>query len=285
MANRHGAANRRILSGLASLLQRLLRAQPVDAFYQPDLMDEWLRIAIEQDRAARQAAAREMDAYLDRVTDVETDGWLDLPDVDDLDVTDIRGVPDEDVWQRPLAEFRVSRAGGDSIDDARDKAASRVEVIADGNVNLASRLAAAPKLDAPHVRGYRRIVHPELARGGSCGKCVAAADHLYHSGDLLPVHGGCNCTIMPVIAGYADPKALWDATDYRQALSLAQSTAGGDLRRVTITVVEHGELGPVLEYAHGSARVTVTPQMVGAAEASRQYEDARRLVEAIATAA
>ena len=67
------------------------------------------------------------------------------------------------------------------------------------------------------IIGFRRVIHPELAEGGTCGACVLAATRMYLRGNLKPMHDGCNCTVLPVTENY-DPAddlntgdGLWDA--------------------------------------------------------------------------
>lgn len=67
------------------------------------------------------------------------------------------------------------------------------------------------------IIGFRRVIHPELAEGGTCGACVLAATRMYLRGNLKPMHDGCNCTVLPVTGKY-DPAddlntgdGLWDA--------------------------------------------------------------------------
>ena len=42
--------------------------------------------------------------------------------------------------------------------------------------------AQSEKLD---IRAYRRVIHPELSKGGTCGLCIAASDRIYFVDDLL----------------------------------------------------------------------------------------------------
>jgi hypothetical protein len=44
---------------------------------------------------------------------------------------------------------------------------------------------------AEDVTGYRRVIHPELSKSGTCGLCVAAADRIYYVDDLMPIHTNC----------------------------------------------------------------------------------------------
>jgi hypothetical protein len=56
--------------------------------------------------------------------------------------------------------------------------------ITDTNMTLAQRgrvPAAFERLEADlRVTGYRRVVHPELSRTGTCGLCIVASDQVYN---------------------------------------------------------------------------------------------------------
>jgi hypothetical protein len=73
----------------------------------------------------------------------------------------------------------------------------------DGRPRAGSRDPRGPR--RPHdIRGYRRVIHPELSKGGTCGLCVAASDRIYHVSELRAVHGRCECTTLPIV-GEQDP--------------------------------------------------------------------------------
>ena len=117
------------------------------------------------------------------------------------------------------------------------------------DLTMAMRESARTVLaDADDVIGYRRVIHPEQSRGGSCGLCVVAADRLYRKSELLPIHGRCRCTIAPVTRAH-DPGAELNAADLDQLYGAAGSSRREDLKRVRVTVEQHGELGPQLRAA------------------------------------
>lgn len=65
-------------------------------------------------------------------------------------------------------------------------------------------MVARSKGGPDSVVGYRRVIHPELSRGGTCGLCLVASDKIYRRPDLRAVHGRCKCTVMEVRRSY-DP--------------------------------------------------------------------------------
>ncbi|OBJ08289.1 hypothetical protein [Mycobacterium sp. 1465703.0] len=150
------------------------------------------------------------------------------------------------IFQRPAAVYRYAK----SI-DAADPAAlagQRIDDLVDGNLMLAQRLAQQQVLvqAGAKVTGYRRVIHPELSRTGTCGMCIVAADRIYKVDKLMPIHPPtCKCTIAPVTDEH-------DPGDDANSIGLAQlyKDAGGNtvahLKRTRYAIDEHGEFGPVL---------------------------------------
>jgi hypothetical protein len=151
-----------------------------------------------------------------------------------------------DVYSRPSNQFIYSLSQRFSVDDAVEAATQRLSDIAEQDVMLAERDEAERIYDAtPEIVGYRRVIHPELSRNGSCGLCVVASQRFYKSGELLPLHGGCNCTTMPIVVG-DDPGFRLNKDDLDELYRGAGSKFGSDLLNTRVTINEHGELGPVL---------------------------------------
>jgi hypothetical protein len=103
---------------------------------------------------------------------------------------------------------------------------------------------------------YRRI----LEGAYSCGLCVVASTNRYGKSELMPIHPGCDCSVMPMydtgedrLFGEAADATLASAHDAVAATFGASSPAasvipgsrGAKYRDVLITH-QHGELGPVL---------------------------------------
>ena len=106
--------------------------------------------------------------------------------------------PSQDVLDRQMQDIMAE------IDRLLEEAAAEAEAEALGEAGAT-------------IIGFRRVIHPELAEGGTCGACVLAATRMYLRGNLKPMHDGCNCTVLPVTENY-DPAddlntgdGLWDA--------------------------------------------------------------------------
>jgi hypothetical protein len=156
------------------------------------------------------------------------------------------------VFERPAVTFRYVESTG--ADDAAQQASLRIDTLIDDNLMLAQRLAQqeviakAVDLDAPSapkITGYRRVIHPELSRTGTCGLCIAAADRIYHVAELLPIHAHCKCTIAAVTENH-DPGDDVNQADFKALYKAAGGTSAAHLKRTRYQIDDHGELGPVL---------------------------------------
>jgi hypothetical protein len=136
------------------------------------------------------------------------------------------------------------------FEDPVEAAAQRIAAVADLDIQLADR-AQSHRFLTDHanqlnITGQRRVIHPELSKGGTCGLCIAAAQRVYHPGELRAVHGHCECTTLPIVDG-RDPGAGLNGLDLKTLYGNAgNSTSAAALKRTRYKVDEHGELGPVL---------------------------------------
>lgn len=159
---------------------------------------------------------------------------------------------------------------GDDPDKAQRKAAVRIAITAQTDVTLAVRAQYQKTMSAQGAQGWRRILHPELSETGPCALCVVAADRVYKSEDLLPIHNRCVCEVLPVYAG-ADPGLTLNGDDLAALYDAAGGNTREQLRRVNVVLTEHGELGPVL--VHGDQHYR-SPE-----EVARNYASSRRTRE------
>ncbi|MCI2958243.1 hypothetical protein MN032_11090 [Agromyces atrinae] len=165
-----------------------------------------------------------------------------------LEETYQRGqTPIVEVYERPAKQFIRELSTGKSVEEAAAAAEDRIRRLVATDVKTVARdetqrvYAASPK-----VIGHRRITHPELSKIGiSCGLCVVAASQFYKTDKLMPLHDGCNCTDGPITAS-EDPGLRLNRADLDQIYASAGSSLMEDLKKIRVTVREHGELGPVL---------------------------------------
>jgi len=155
--------------------------------------------------------------------------------------------------------YRVSSGLMDE-EKARSYVQHRAESVADTDIMLADRAQSQRFMSERKptgVKGYRRVLNPELGSGAPpCGLCVVAADRIYSFEDLMPIHSRCRCTVAAV-GSKDDPGFRLNAEDlaaiYEQAGEVAnktgekrRTTSRDKLKQIRVEVVEHGELGPWL---------------------------------------
>lgn len=167
----------------------------------------------------------------------------------------------EDVWERPVKEYRNARNSGDSHQEAMLKTLARVRQLADADVRMANRERAARVYEAASpqgVIGYRRIIHPELSRTGTCGLCLVAADRLYSTKELYPLHDNCKCETLPV-TNTSDPGLKLNREDLDYIYKVAGGNTASKLSNIRIAEYVSGERGPTLARRVGKSKSGLTP--------------------------
>lgn len=152
------------------------------------------------------------------------------------------------VYRRPVEQYRHRVAVGMVPGEAREKSLRRLDRMVGMDLALAGRDAAVGQYEAKQVTTYRRVVHPELSRTGTCGLCIAASDRIYTTADLMPLHPGCHCTTAP-IDGEDDPGNSLNNLNLAQLYADAGSTRAEELRQTRYQINDHGEYGPLLGFA------------------------------------
>lgn len=156
-----------------------------------------------------------------------------------------RGADLVKVYSRPASEYRLAFALSGDPAQAATAAGRRLQDLVRDDVVLGRREGQQRMMRRAGVQQYMRLLHPELAVGGSCGLCVAASDRAYKTGQLLPMHGGCNCEPVPLATGMR-PGDINNVDLARVYDAAGGSNKAADLKRTRFRVDQHGELGPVL---------------------------------------
>lgn len=240
-------SRRSIIERLGAALLRVFRGLDAQSRYDDAAVDRYARQAAMLSRTAQTAAGGATQQFLRQILaelgTVPAGHRLDLPQ-------QIRSVDPVEVYQRPVRDVRRLVVQGLDEVDAVTRAASRLQLIGETDVSLAVRettrrvLAAADK-----VTGYRRVIHPELSQGGTCGLCIVAADRIYRVDNLMPIHDRCRCEALPIVQGKPDPGLALNRGSLTELYRAAGSTSAADLKRVRVQEIQHGELGPVLTNA------------------------------------
>lgn len=156
------------------------------------------------------------------------------------------GVDHVAVYERLGATYRYAASTGASPAQALATTLARGVAMGQMDNLLAFRAQSRQFMSSSDkITNYRRVIRPELSRSGTCGLCAVASDQMYASDELMPVHEHCNCGVLPVARG-KDPGRSLNASEFKAIYDAAGSTDAKDLKKVTIAIHEHGELGPVL---------------------------------------
>lgn len=153
------------------------------------------------------------------------------------------------VYYRAFEQWRYARSIGMPEAEAKAKGRDRLERQVSNDLGMAMRQAAFETLEGTdEAIGYRRILRPEMSKGSACGLCIVAADRMYRTSELLPIHTHCVCDVMPVTRAH-DPGRELNADDLFRLYDVAGSNTAADLRTIRVRVDDHGELGPILRAA------------------------------------
>lgn len=234
-----------------SLLATNLASQSATGFtdwYDDDAVATWAAQLAALVQAVQRQTASLTDAYLARIASTMT-GRAVQP-VGAVSISDLRkGTTSDQVYRRVAETYRYAVSTGMDSQQALTAAVQRADVLADTDVSLAARAQSQKFMVVRSVEGFRRVIHPELSRGGTCGLCVAASSQTYHKGDLMPLHARCCCTVAPIINGI-DPGHELNRADLDALYQSAGGTQAAALTKVRYAVHDNGEIGPVLT-VHG----------------------------------
>jgi hypothetical protein len=252
-------------------------ARAFDGWYDTDRITEWAGKLAARVEALLRVQAQSTDAYLARATSILVGGRVSP--VGRIDVTSLRrGITHAGAYARAADVYRWQQSrldqtaadllrstveGAEALLDGApvepptltspvEAAISRVEDVAAMDVQLTDRDQSGKFLtehaDHRDIRGWRRVVHPEMSKDGSCGLCIAISDRVYHVRELREVHGGCACTTLPIV-GSLDPGNSLNNLDLKTLYKEAGgSTSREALKYTRYQVNEHGELGAVLTH-------------------------------------
>lgn len=237
------AAGRQALEN--NLIARIRRRLMAFGRWYDDLAVRRLSKEIRSEIAPVQAVmTAQENAYLSTVTSLLRGKPSALPRLVSID--DLRaGIDPETVYERLGEQYRYARSTGKTDQQALDSVLNRADVMAQTDVALAARRQDAAFFERNKIKGYRRVVHPELSKGGSCGLCIVASDRIYYKDRLMPIHARCHCGVMPIIGSFDAGHSL-NQLDLGSFYEAAGSTRAADLKRTKYRIAHHGELGPIL---------------------------------------
>lgn len=130
----------------------------------------------------------------------------------------------------------------------------RLETMANTDMQLAKTRTfyrATNGTDGAPIKMYRRVP------GGDnpCELCELASDQVYFTDDLMPIHDNCGCDVEEETGeGLTAHDIAYhhlvsdDEQDDPKIVDLDEDSTGDDRKQIAIR--DHGELGPVLTWAH-----------------------------------
>ena len=183
-------------------------------------------------------AASQQDAYLAQIASMSGRTYRPIGPVDVAALR--RNTTFDKAYQRLGEQYRFQRSQGDGPDRALAVTQNRAAVMNEMDVALASRAQSQAFMTKRGITEYRRVIHPEMSRGGSCGMCIKASEHLQRAADPMPLHGRCRCTEVPVVGKFDIGHAL-NLSDLESARQQGLPVDGESFR-----VVDHAETGPIL---------------------------------------
>lgn len=278
-------ASARRRSGIAAIAQKRARAElrAFDGWFSDSLSSEFAgRLGSLADNAAL-AAAMNADTAATLMLQ-EMTGTMPVRGPQLLTGSARYGISAAEAYERIPRHFRYAVSKDMPRAMVLASTEDRLNRMMDLEVSLAAREQQRATLSANsrEVRGYRRVLRPELSKTGSCGLCVAASDQIYGVEELMPIHEGCNCETMPIV-GDDDPGLYINMEDFRQLYGTASpgrevgAPTRQELSRVRVAVDEHGEFGPMLRDTqfHRKNPAEVAEQTNDRQEFERQLERAR----------
>lgn len=163
------------------------------------------------------------------------------------------GVEPAEVYRRPFVEVYTALSRGRTLLEAVTAGGSRLDEIADLELQRAYSLAAAHAMNTLPGRYQPEHWRRRTTGAHSCALCVVASTHRYSRGDLHPIHRHCDCRVEPDYGGsagqIADDGILGRVhTAVQELLGTSDSGARSpDYRQLVVDMTAvHGELGPLL---------------------------------------
>lgn len=168
--------------------------------------------------------------------------------------------PPVDTWTTRQVEDLLRQAD-------RDTTALMTEIAVQAEAVLGAAESRAMKARTERggsdpVIGYRRVPHPELSKGGTCGLCLAASDRIYRSPNLRKVHGRCRCGVTEVRASH-DPGGALNNLELGDIYKAADLKAAeyGNRSALSNVRVQYDSTGDLVITKTRTAAATAAPEV------------------------
>lgn len=236
------------VTGLRSeVTSRLLSAWQALPDVYDTTIDEFVDFAVPLVRAGQEETAALTRAYVEMMASEA--GMTASPTVtaagEMMAVTDLRGIPAEEVYRRPALQVYTDLSQGTAYDEAKRRAAERLIKLAATDLQMTKvRVAQQAGADAG-FKLWRRV----LKGKDNCALCMLASTQPYSIKDLAPIHPGCDCDVAPWTGTgpYVDEDLLEQVHDAVIASGRKFDRSAKDYHNLVLTR-EHGEYGPTLTF-------------------------------------
>lgn len=219
LAAAHIEAERRLRVAMERSVTKAWNDLPA---YNQENVDQFLSRVVPTIDAGRRQSVALTDAYLARAMKRQPLGI----DPNEVSMSLRAGASVEEVYTRPLVTVWGKLQEGVQWKDAVAIGLERAASAAAMDMQLAMRQTAFDVGQADDgINGWQRV--PD---GNACDLCLIASTQRYSTQDLMPIHNHCGCGIEPSGDGRSAPPA--------------RPVIEGD--GISVAVVDHGELGPVL---------------------------------------
>lgn len=201
------ASQRKRLAGLltaavAQIIANGLRAK-----------DETVSQLVNVVSAAQAQSVAMVDAYMALKTGQQPKGL----DASLYTTAAIRGQAADIVYSRPWGALGWQLSKGADWDGAAISARDAGVKLARTDLQLSQTHSARDWMAGDSsITGWAR----QINSGNPCSLCLQAAQQVYHTADLMPIHQNCDCTVVPIMGG------------------------GGTVSTRSVSPVSVGEIGP-----------------------------------------
>jgi hypothetical protein len=181
-------------------------------------------------------------------------GTFAAPGVPDEAAVNLRrGIDADAVYRRPFATVYNALSKGRPLTEAVELGRVRLEQIAEMDLQQTYAHATRAALQGLPASARPRFWRRMLSGLETCGLCVVASTQRYTVGELNPIHGGCDCYVLPVFG--RDPGQVIAPDLLEQVHAAVKDLTGRadrgarapDYRDLMVSMsAEHGELGTLL---------------------------------------
>lgn len=242
-------AQMRAAAEAAALAAVMLRIRLFTEWYNTQAITALCTDIVTVVEAAQSQVAASTDLYLTQMVNLAK-GVIQSP-AGSVNVAKLRtGVTHAGVYGRLADNYRWLISQGKDESEAMAQVEQRATAMVNMDMALADTRQSQKTLTKARIQKYRRVLHPELAKDGkgSCGLCVVASDRIYNTDQIMPLHNGCHCQVVPISVDWDIGNSL-NTQDLQSLYDQVGSNKYNDLIKTRYSVHEHGELGPTLGYS------------------------------------